>query len=96
MQTEVSVSPRTVTPAQALDPWSHPPFQLEVPAAHHELDHAAGRGQQGATIHTTLPDLGTSTLSEQRESVTPVPYGSTHLRVTVFPDVTAAGKLQGG
>jgi hypothetical protein len=32
-----------------------------------------------------LPELSTSTVSETVERVTLVPYGSTQLRVTVFP-----------
>jgi hypothetical protein len=34
-----------------------------------------------------LPDLRTSKVSEQVERLTLVPYGSTQLRVTIFPAV---------
>lgn len=73
------------------DPWSHPPVQLTVSARKVDdyilQDHTNHGGQQ---FTPPLPDLTTSKISEHTEQIILVPYGCTHLRATIFPDLTTA------
>jgi hypothetical protein len=69
-----------------LDPWENPPTTLTVPARKIEDWKLQSNPDDLSQKFTPpLPELSTSTVSETVERVTLVPYGSTQLRVTVFP-----------
>jgi uncharacterized protein len=76
------------------DPWSTPPVHMTVSARKVDdyilQDHTNHGGQQ---FTPPLPDLSTSRISTQTEQLTLVPYGCTHLRATIFPDLTRVEKI---
>ena len=92
---EIKVDKVSVSQQEALDPWTAPPIKLTVPVrkiAEWQLQ----PGTESATQRFTppLPDVKTVAVSETVEQATLVPYGSTHLRLTIFPAVApAAPKL---
>ncbi len=72
-----------------LDPWENPPTTLSVPARKIENWELQADPKNPAQKFTPpLPELGTSKVSQTTERLTLVPYGSTELRVTIFPAVT--------
>jgi uncharacterized protein len=88
LATEVEIKTRSLTQNEVDDPWSNPSTTLTVPARRIEgwqLQSNAENPNQQFT--PPLPDLSTSTVSEAIERVSLVPYGSTQLRVTVFPSL---------
>lgn len=88
LSTAVSVHLTPPTPETAHDPWSHPPITLTVPAKKLP-DWAMQQNPEDPKQHFTppLPDLLTTKVSETIEHLTLVPYGSTHLRLTIFPNL---------
>ncbi|HTV13240.1 MAG TPA: beta-L-arabinofuranosidase domain-containing protein [Acidobacteriaceae bacterium] len=73
---------------EAFDPWEKPPVQLKVPArkiAGWELQANPEKPEQKFT--PPLPDPKNVQVSETVETITLAPYGSTKLRVTIFPAV---------
>ena len=71
-----------------LDPWENPPTTLSVPARKIEDWELQVSPKNPAQKFTPqLPEPGTSKVSEAVERLTLVPYGSTELRVTIFPAV---------
>ncbi len=71
---------------EEFDPWGNPPISLTVPARKIEDWELQPNPDNPAQRFTPpLPELNTSRVSESLERVTLVPYGSTQLRVTIFP-----------
>jgi uncharacterized protein len=85
---EVTVVRTEVSENERLDPWQHPPTTLRVPARKIEGWELQPNPDDPAQKFTPpLPDLSLSTVSESTELLTLVPYGSTQLRVTIFPSL---------
>jgi DUF1680 family protein len=73
-----------------LDPWENPPNTLSVAARKIDGWHLQENPENAAQKFTPpLPELSTSKVSQTVERLTLVPYGSTELRVTIFPAVEA-------
>lgn len=83
---EVKKMPRTQN--EAKDPWEHSPITLIVPARKiDDWELKANPENLNQKFTPPLPDVSTSKVSKTLERVTLVPYGSTQLRVTIFPAV---------
>ncbi|HTW46151.1 MAG TPA: beta-L-arabinofuranosidase domain-containing protein [Acidobacteriaceae bacterium] len=70
------------------DPWTNPPISLSVPAKRIEdWDLMANPDNPEQKFTPSLPDLSVSKVSDAVETITLAPYGSTKLRVTIFPNL---------
>jgi DUF1680 family protein len=88
LASQVEISTKPLTQKEIDDPWGNPSTTLTVPARKIEgwdLKSSPPNGSQKMT--PPLPDLSSSKVSETSERVSLVPYGSTQLRVTVFPSL---------
>jgi len=88
LESAIEVKKRTVTAEEALDPWGNPPISLTAPARKIEGWELETNPDNTAQKFTPcLPDVSISKVSETVEKITLQPYGSTQLRVTIFPVV---------
>ncbi|MEO7719696.1 MAG: beta-L-arabinofuranosidase domain-containing protein [Capsulimonas sp.] len=70
------------------DPWSNPPTRLIVSAKKIEdWELQVNPDNPNQKFTPPLPDVSASKVADSVEHLTLVPYGSTHLRVTIFPDL---------
>lgn len=73
---------------QSQEPWENPPISIEVPARRIEgWELQANPDNADQKFTPCLPDLSSASVSETVERLSLVPYGSTQLRVTIFPSL---------
>ncbi len=81
---------KTEMPArdEADDPWTNPSTTLTIPMrAIEEWTFRTSQDNANQRFTPPLPDVSASTVSASVERVALVPYGSTQLRMTIFPIV---------
>ncbi|HKR28553.1 MAG TPA: hypothetical protein VJS11_13910, partial [Acidobacteriaceae bacterium] len=87
LETQVQVQKQAIA-EEGFDPWAKPPVSLTVPTrkiAGWELQGNPEKPEQKFT--PPLPEVETAQVSETVERIRLEPYGSTKLRVTIFPAV---------
>ncbi len=88
LDTAVEVKKTAISADATTDPWEKPPISLTVPVrkiAGWDLQTNPDKPEQKFT--PSLPDLASAQVSDRVERVSLDPYGSTHLRLTIFPEV---------
>jgi len=68
------------------DPWSNPPSKLKI-----QVKRIEDWKLTEDRYTPPLADVSKSEVGQRTETVTLVPYGCTHLRLTIFPTIKASG-----
>jgi uncharacterized protein len=90
LEEAVQVKSLPVSEVDRFDPWQYPAIALTAPARKIEGWELQENPDNPAQKFTPcLPEMDEATVSETRETVTLVPYGSTQLRMAIFPVVKA-------
>jgi uncharacterized protein len=90
VEKEVEVNKKQLATGEEFDPWEDPPVKITVPARKIEGWKLQINPDNSAQKFTPcLPETSTSKIGETLEQVSLVPYGSTQLRVTIFPSLQA-------
>jgi hypothetical protein len=88
LASQVIVKRDTAENDQFHEPWDNPPISIEVPVRRIEGWELQANPDNAAQKFTPcLPDLNLASVSETLERLSLVPYGSTQLRVTIFPNL---------
>jgi uncharacterized protein len=88
LASEIKVEKRPEASGQLDDPWTTPPISLSVAARKIEgWELLANPDNPEQKFTPCLPELSATKVSDKVERLTLVPYGSTQLRVTIFPAV---------
>jgi hypothetical protein len=88
LASEIEIKRKPLKLSETDDPWENPPTTLTAPAKKIEdWELQPNPDDLSQKFTPPLPDLSVSKVSETVERVSLVPYGSTQLRITIFPAV---------
>jgi hypothetical protein len=83
---EVKLKKNATPPTEADNPWEYPPIELVVPVRKIEDWELQRNPDNPKQLFTPpSPEIAASNVSAIVEHASLAPYGSTHLRLTIFP-----------